>query len=124
ALLEAGGFTPRASGEVLVQRREGTFADGSAVRRFRFPRTGPTPDGLAGLEMILKKGDVVTASTGRYVTVTGQVLHPRRHPLPGETTVTSLLSSAGGLTRFGSRRVNVSRRDPMSGQLQVLHADL
>ncbi len=124
ALLEAGGFTARASGEVLVQRQEGTFEDGSAVRRFRFPRTGPTPDGLAGLEMILEKGDVVTASLGRYVTVTGQVLHPGRYALEGETTVTSVLSSAGGLSRFARRRVEVSRRDPTSGRLQVLHADL
>ncbi len=124
ALLEAGGFTARASGEVLVQRQEGTFEDGSTVRRLRFPRTAPTPGGLAELEVILKRGDIVTASVGRYVTVSGQVIHPGRYALEGEATVTSVLSSAGGLTRLGNRRVNVSRRDPMSGQLQVLHADL
>jgi polysaccharide export outer membrane protein len=124
ALLEAGGFTARASGEVLVQRQEGTFEDGTAVRRLRFPRTGPTPSGIAELETVLNRGDVVTAAIARYVTVTGQVLHPGRYALEGEATVTSVLSSAGGLTRFGDRRLSVHRRDPTSGQVQVLRANL
>lgn len=64
-LLEAGGFTPRASGEVLVQRQEGTFEDGSAVRHFRFSRTGLTAGGIAELETVLRAGDVVTAAVGR-----------------------------------------------------------
>ncbi len=124
ALLEAGGFTARASGEVLVQRQEGTFADGSTVRRLRFPRTAPTPGGLAELETALRRGDVVTASVGRYVTVAGEVVRPGRYALDGETTVSAILSSAGGLTRLGNRRVNVSRRDPTSGQVRVLQANL
>jgi polysaccharide biosynthesis/export protein len=69
ALLEAGGFTARASGEVLVERKEGTFANGTAVRRFRFPRAGPTPDSLAELETALEGGDVVTASPDDQVDV-------------------------------------------------------
>jgi len=124
ALLEAGGFTARASGEVLVQREVGTFADGSAVRRLRFPRTAPTPGGLAELETALRRGDVVTAARGRYVTVTGAVLRPGRYALEGETTVSAILSAAGGLTRLGNRRVTVNRRDPTSGQVEVLQADL
>jgi polysaccharide biosynthesis/export protein len=123
-LLEAGGFTDRASGEVLVQRQGGTFENGSAVRRLHLPRTGPTPGALAELETVLRRGDVVTASVSRYVTVTGEVVRPGRYALEGETTVTAVLSSAGGLTRFGNRQVTVSRRDPASGQLQVLQADL
>jgi polysaccharide export outer membrane protein len=123
-LLEAGGLTARASGDVLVQRQEGTSEDGSAVRRFRFPRTGLTPSGIAELETVLKTGDVVTASVIRYVTVTGAVVRPGRYALEGETTVTAVLSSAGGLIRFRDRRVQVSRRDPASGQVQVLQADL
>ena len=124
ALLEAGGFTARASGEVLVQRQEGTFEDGSAVRRFRFPRTGPAPGGLAELETVLRSGDVVTASLGRYVTLAGEVVHPGRYTLEGETTLSAILSSAGGFTRLASRRVKVSRRDPTSGQVQVIQPDL
>jgi polysaccharide export outer membrane protein len=124
ALLEAGGFTARASGEVLVERKEGTFADGTAVRRFRFPRAGPTPDSLAELETVLERGDVVTASASRYVTVAGEVVRPGPYALEEETTVTAVVSSAGGLTRFGNHRVTVSRHNPASGQVQILQADL
>ena len=123
-LLEAGGFAARASGEILVQRKEGTFADGNAVRRFRFPRTGPTPDALAELETVLNRDDVVTAAAGCYVTVIGAVVRPGRYALEGEATVTAAVSTAGGLTRFGSRRVKVNRRDPASGQVHILQADL
>jgi len=124
ALLEAGGFTARASGEVLVRRQEGTFEDGSTVRRLRFPRTGPAPGGVTELETVPTRGDVVTASLGRYVTVAGEVVRPGRYALDGETTLSTILSSAGGFTRFGDRRVKVHRRDPTSGQVQVLRADL
>jgi polysaccharide export outer membrane protein len=124
ALLEAGGFTARASGEVLVERKEGTFADGTTVRRFRLPRAGPTPESLAELETVLETGDVVTASASRYVTVAGEVVRPGRYALEEETTVTTVVSWAGGLTRFGYHRVMVSRRNPASGQVQILQADL
>jgi protein involved in polysaccharide export with SLBB domain len=60
-LLEAGGFTAQASGEVIVERHDGTFADGTATRRFLFPRGTSTPDVLAGAETVLVDGDVVTA---------------------------------------------------------------
>lgn len=123
-LVESGGFTGRASGEVLVERQEGTFEDGSAVRRFRVPRTGLDPSGLAELETTLRRGDVVTASVSHCVTVTGEVVRPGCYALERQTTVTRVLSSAGGLTRFGDRRVRVSRRDPASGQVQMLQADL
>ncbi len=123
-LLEANGFTAAASGEVLVERHEGRFEDGSAIRRLRFPRGAPSPAVLAGLETALRRGDVVTAAATRYVTVTGEVVRPGRYPLEGEMTVSAVLSSAGGLTRLGNRRVRVSRRDPASGQVQVLQVDL
>jgi polysaccharide export outer membrane protein len=123
-LLEAGGFTARASGEVLVERRQGTFPDGGVVRRFRIPRGDPTTDSLAELETVLEPDDVVTASAGRFVTVKGAVVRPGRYLLAGEVTVTAAISHAGGTTRSGIRRVSVSRRDPASGQVQLLQADL
>jgi polysaccharide export outer membrane protein len=124
ALLEAGGFTARASGEVLVERKEGTFADGTTARRFRFARPGPTPESLAELETVLERGDVVTASVSRYVTVAGEVVRPGRYALEEETTVTRVVFRAGGLTRFGNHRVTVRRRNPASGQVQILQADV
>jgi protein involved in polysaccharide export with SLBB domain len=124
ALVEAGGFTTRASGEVRLQRREGTFEDGSTVHRLRIARTGRTSGGPAELETALRRGDIVTAALARYVTVTGEVLHPGRYPLEGEATLRAILSAAGGLTRLASRRVKVDRRDPASTQVRVLQADL
>lgn len=124
ALLEAGGFTARASGEVLVERKEGTFADGTTVRRFRFRRAGPTPDSLAELETVIERGDVVTASVARYVTVAGEVVRPGRYVLEEETTVTTVVSRAGGLTRLGDHRVTVSRRNPAGSHVQILQADV
>jgi polysaccharide export outer membrane protein len=67
---------------------------------------------------------VVTASGSRYVTVAGEVVRPGRYALDEETTVTAVVSSAGGLTRFGSSRVTVNRRHSASGQAQSLQADL
>ncbi len=124
AILEAGGFTTRASGEVLLERKEGAFADGTRVRRFRFPRAGPTPDSLVELETVLERGDVVTAPVGRYVTVAGEVVRSGRYALEEETTVTSVVSRAGGLTRFGDHRVVVTRRNPANGHVQILEADV
>jgi len=125
ALLEVGGFTERASGEVLVERRQGTFADGGTVRRFRFPRTGPSDEALGGLETLLNRDDVVTVPAGSYVTVRGAVVRPGRYALEGETTVSAVVSAAGGVVaRLGRRRVSISRREPSSGHVQVLHADL
>ena len=122
-LLEAGGFTPGASGEVMVQRRDGTFADGSAVRRIQLERTGPTPEAVAGLQTVLSRDDVVTVAARRYVTVKGAVLRPGRYEVETRTTLTGAVSWAGGPTHEGSR-VSVSRRDPVSGGLQTLRADL
>jgi len=125
ALLEVGGFTERASGEVLVERRQGTFADGSTARRFRFPRTGPSDEALGDLETLLSRDDVVTVSAGSYVTVRGAVVRPGRYALEGEATVSAVISAAGGVVApLGRRRVSVSRREPSSGHVQVLHADL
>ena len=63
ALLEAGGFTPRAAGEVVVERRLGTFPDGRSVRSVHLSPTGPTPEAIAALETVLDGDDVVTVQT-------------------------------------------------------------
>jgi polysaccharide export outer membrane protein len=123
-LLAAGGFTTQASGAVHIQRAQGTFADGTSERRFRLPAGSPTPDALGELAATLNAGDVVTAALEKYVTVKGQVVRPGRYPLQGETTVRSAVSAAGGLTRSGSHRARVDRRDPTTGRVESLHADL
>ena len=59
-LLAAGGLTTGASGEVVVERREGSFEDGTTVRRVHLPPGEPTPEALAALATPLARGDLVT----------------------------------------------------------------
>jgi protein involved in polysaccharide export with SLBB domain len=60
-LLAAGGLTAEATRAVIVERREGTFADGTAVWRLHLPPGEPTAEVLAALATPLARGDVVTA---------------------------------------------------------------
>lgn len=122
ALLAAGGFAAGASGEVLVERRQEPFPDGSNSRRFLFGSAG---SGLLEQDLILplQNGDIITATTRRYVRVTGEVARPGRYPLEGELSVARAIAAAGGLTRFGGR-VTVRRRSLQAGEEQVLEADL
>lgn len=122
-LLEVGGFTANASGEVVVRRQQGTFPDGSAVQRYRFPRGGPTPDAVAGLQTVLHRDDVVTAALAGYFTLSGAVVRPGRYRLDGDTTLSAAVSSAGGLSGSARRRASLNRRDA-SGQMQTLRIDL
>jgi polysaccharide export outer membrane protein len=125
ALVEAGGFSGRASGDVTVERMEGTFEDGTRVRRFRFRPTSPTPEEQLQLELPLRSRDVVTASQQRFVTVAGEVARPGRYSLDRGLTVSRVITTAGGLTRNGNnRRVTVQRQNPETGGSQILEVDL
>ena len=77
-----------------------------------------------GLELTLRNGDVVTAPARQYVTVEGEVQHPGRYPIEGDLTVTGAVSTAGGLTRFGSSDVKVRRIDPATGKVTITKVDL
>ena len=109
ALLDAGGFAPGASGEVLVERAGGTFPDGSHARSFHFSGQSPTPQELEELGAPLQAGDVVTASAQRWVTVSGAVKRPGRYPFADSMTVGGAVEAAGGLLRSGSDKVVVRR---------------
>jgi polysaccharide export outer membrane protein len=123
-LVEAGGFTPRASGEIQVTRNEGTFDGGASTLRMQLTGGNPGPQDRINLEITLRHGDVVTASPKYYVTVEGEVVRPGRYVLEGELTVSGAISSAGGLTRFGSSDVRVRRVDPQDGATRILEVDL
>jgi polysaccharide export outer membrane protein len=123
-LLEAGGFTPRASGEILITRFEGTFGDGNRNIRIRLGGGSMSPQDQVNLEVALKNGDILTVLPKYYVTVEGEVNRPNRYVIEGELTVTGAISTAGGLTRFGSNDVKVRRVDPQTGKTQVLEVDL
>jgi polysaccharide export outer membrane protein len=123
-LVEAGGFTPRASGDIVITRLEGTFDGGAKTLHMRLSGGALTPQDQVNLEVVLRNGDLITASQKYYVTVEGEVNKPGRYPIEGELTVTGAVSTAGGLTRFGSTGVKVRRVDPQSGQTRIIEVDL
>jgi polysaccharide export outer membrane protein len=122
ALVESGGFSSGASGEVTVERQEGAFADGSTSRRFRFRPGTPTPEGQLDLELPLRHRDVVTAAPQRYVTVAGAVARPGRYAHDAGMTVSRAISTAGGSR--GGRKATVERQDPGTGTTRSLQVDL
>jgi polysaccharide export outer membrane protein len=124
ALVEAGGFTPRASGEIVITRAEGTFAGGHKTLKMRLGSAALTPQDQVNLEIALQSGDIITASPKYYVTVEGEVIRPNRYVLDGDLTVSGAISSAGGLTRFGSQTVKVRRVDAQTGQTTIFEVDL
>jgi len=122
-LVEAGGFTPRASGEIVITRTEGVFDGGSKVLRMRLGGAFSAQD-YVGLEMTLHNGDVITAPARQYVTVEGEVQRPGRYAIEGDLTVTGAISTAGGLTRFGSSDVKLRRIEAGTGTVTITKVDL
>lgn len=124
ALVESGGFTPRASGEIVITRVEGTFPGGLNTLKMRLGSSALTAQDQVNLEIALQTGDIITASPKYYVTVEGEVMRPNRYVLESDLTVSGAVSSAGGLTRFGSQDVKVRRVDPQTGRTTILEVDL
>jgi protein involved in polysaccharide export with SLBB domain len=123
-LVESGGFTPRASGEVSITRSDGSFDAGGNTLRLQLTGGSPSPQDRINLEIQLRHGDVIAASPKYYVTVEGEVARPGRYVLEPDLTVGGAISTAGGLTRFGSSDVKLRRIDPQTGRLQILAVDL
>ncbi|HEU0106590.1 MAG TPA: polysaccharide biosynthesis/export family protein [Vicinamibacteria bacterium] len=122
-LVEAGGFTPHASGEIVITRTEGSFEGGAKVVRMRLGGAFSAQD-YVGLELPLHNGDVITASARQYVTVEGEVQRPGRYAIEGDLTVTGAISTAGGLTRFGSSDVKLRRIESGTGTVTITKVDL
>jgi polysaccharide biosynthesis/export protein len=108
ALVATGGLTEAASGEVVVERSEGSFADGSTVKSLFLSGSRPTPEELRGLEILLSPRDVVTARRLQYVHVSGAVARPGRYGLR-RATLAEALEAAGGKAPRAGTRVTVSR---------------
>jgi len=122
ALLDAGGLTARASGEVLVERRSGTFGDGGTTARFTFDGGDPSPEETENLGLPLASGDVIFVAIQHWVSVGGEVARPGRYPMGEGMTLSRLIESAGGITRFGSQKVTLQRGDAGAGA--PIEADL
>jgi len=123
-LVEAGSFTPRASGEVIITRLEGTFGGGAKTLKVYLGGGPLTPMDQVNLEVLLQNGDLITVSPKYYVTVEGEVERPNRYAIDGDLTVTGVISLAGGLNRFGGSRVKLRRIDAATGKTTILEIDL
>jgi polysaccharide export outer membrane protein len=125
ALIDAGSFKPSASGQVIITRTDGQFADGERSITVRISSSAsPSAQDLVNLELPLKNGDIITALPKSFVTVDGEVNRPGRYAIEADLTVTGAVSLAGGLTRFGSNDVKLRRTDPETGNVTVLEVDL
>lgn len=124
ALLDAGGFKPTASGDVIISRVEGTFAGGEHALHIHLGGSTPTVQDQVNLEVPLRNGDLITASQKYYVTVEGEVARPGRYALEADSTLSSTLSVAGGVTRYASNSVKIRRIDPATSKVEILKVDL
>jgi polysaccharide export outer membrane protein len=122
-LMEAGGFTPQASGDVLITRVDGTFPDGGKSLRVRITAQNATAADRAGVETELHAGDIIVAAPKAYVIVEGEVSRPGRFVIDGNLTITGGISIAGGLTRYGSSSVRIRRTDA-EGKTAIVPVDL
>lgn len=110
-LIESGGFRPGASGEILVQRTDGTFPSGEKAIRFRLGNTaGMTEKDRTNAELPLKNGDVVTAAPKYFVTVDGEVVRPGRVIIENDLTLLGVIAESGGLAKFASAKVRIIRK--------------
>ena len=123
-LLEAGGFTPGASGEVVIERREGAFEDGGDTLRLQLGRS-PTLQDQVNLSVLLEPGDVITATPRYHVRVQGEVVSPGDLVMAGELSLTRAIASGRGRHPL---RVRSSQRAPSTippaATRVILEADL
>jgi polysaccharide biosynthesis/export protein len=123
-LIDAGGFKPTASGDIVITRSEGTFESGKDQLRLTLGSGGMTPQDRVNLEIPLKNGDLINIAARQQVTIEGEVARPGRFPIEADSTITALISVAGGLTRYGNEKVKLRRIDPKTGTAQILEIDL
>ncbi|HET7745667.1 MAG TPA: polysaccharide biosynthesis/export family protein [Vicinamibacteria bacterium] len=123
-LIESGGFTRGASGEIVIARVDGTFPEGARTRNIRISSAGMSALDQQNLEMAMRHGDVVTALSKPFVTVLGEVVRPGKYAMEAEATVSQAVATAGGLTRFGSTKVRLRRVDAATGRSETITVDL
>jgi len=110
-LLQAGGVTANAGGDVLVLRAPGR-AQGRGKEAGRDSQAEEImrvnlEEVLAGKftqRVMLRGGDTVYIPERGNVYVSGEVLRPGRYPLEKDTTVMKAITLAGGFTPFAAKK--------------------
>jgi polysaccharide export outer membrane protein len=123
ALIRAGGLTPEAGPEILVNR---DGADGKPVNTIHVnARLLYSEDGAA-LNMVLAGGEQIRVPLAGKIYVVGDVKTAGAFPVTDntDTTVLKALSLAGGVGSFPSAEAYVIRRDEISGTKQRLKINL
>ncbi len=123
-LTEAGGFTSKASGELLVTRLNGIFDDGTSLQRVWLSRDMPTDEQKKALVLNLSSGDLITVAGQVSIYVNGEVNKPGSYALTGGLTVLQAISQAGGLSKFGSKGKVEILRNQTSGEPERIKVDL
>ncbi len=123
-LTEAGGFSSRASGEVIVSRLDGAFENGELTRRVWLSRDMSPTEQKSTLSMHLASGDLVTVATQDFVFISGEVKNPGSYPLTSGMTLLKMVSLSGGLGKFGSKgKVEILRKNG-DGKSEKIKVDL
>ena len=122
-LIDAGGFRPNASGEVVITRAGGGF-EGKDTLQIQIGSGAMSMQDRINLEIPLQNGDLVNVLPKNHVTVEGEVAKPGRYAIDASSTLTRLVTEAGGLTRFGSNDVKIRRLDTQTGKVELLEFDL
>src|SRR5215475_2449256 len=115
-ILQAGGATDKAGGNVLVVRASGG-ASGASKGAGRGRREGDITqvnldEVLAGKpqRILMYSGDTIYVPEKGSVYVSGEVLHPGRYPMEKDTTVMKAITLVGGFTPFAAKNsVRVKR---------------
>ena len=125
-LTEAGGFTPQASGDVVVSRPDahqtpaGGENGGNEPVRISVSPDQPPARQKAALSLQLGNGDIVTATSTQFFYVSGEVKNPGSYPITPGLTVLKAVSVAGGLTKFGSKgKVEILRKVSQRGTERI-----
>jgi len=123
-LTEAGGFTSKANGELVVTRLNGTFDDGTSFKQVWLSRDMPTDDQKNALALNLASGDLITIAGQDSVYVNGEVNNPGSYGLTSGLTVLQAISQAGGLSKYGSKGKVEILRNQTAGEPERIKVDL
>lgn len=115
-LLQAGGATANAGGNVLVVRTAGANKDGQGANKGSQGEAVTQVNleevlaGKSPQRILVYSGDTVYVQEKGSVYVSGEVLRPGRYPMEKETTVMKAITLAGGFTPFAAKKsVRVKR---------------
>ncbi len=123
-LTEAGGFTSKASGALVVTRLNGVFDDGTSLKQVWLSRDMPTDEQQKTLALNLSSGDLITVAWQDSVYINGAVNKPGSYALTVGLTVLQAISQAGGLNKFGSKGKVEILRNQTSGEPERIKVNL